>query len=56
MSSVSLIALVGFIYAGTVVALFVEGQPYKALMFIGYVIAQVGIVLDVIHGYTSTQP
>ena len=32
--------------AGTVVALVVEGQLPKALMFTGYVIAQVGIILD----------
>lgn len=41
-------SIVGLIYAGTVVALYIEGQPYKALMFAGYAIAQVGIILDVI--------
>lgn len=47
--SAVLMSVVGLIYAATVIALFVEGQPFKALMFIGYVIAQIGIVLDVIH-------
>lgn len=39
-------AVVGAIYAGTVIALYAEGQPYKALMFAGYALAQVGIILD----------
>lgn len=39
-------AIVGMIYAGTVIALLVEGQQWKALMFAGYAIAQVGIILD----------
>lgn len=47
-SSAWLMGIVGVIYAGTVVSLYIEGQPYKALMFTGYVIAQVGIILDVI--------
>lgn len=50
--SAYLMSIVGLIYAGTVITLLVEGQPYKALMFTGYVIAQVGIVLDVIHSRT----
>lgn len=48
MTSSWMMGVVGVIYAGTVIALYYEGQPYKALMFIGYVIAQVGIVLDVL--------
>lgn len=47
--SAILMSIVGLIYAGTVLTLLVEGQPYKALMFTGYVVAQIGIVLDVIH-------
>lgn len=47
--SAVLMSVVGLIYAATVITLFVEGQPFKALMFVGYVVAQVGIVLDVIH-------
>lgn len=43
-----MMGVVGVIYAGTVVALYLEGQPYKALMFAGYAIAQVGIILDVL--------
>lgn len=46
MTSVYLMAIVGLIYAGTVVALLVEGQPWRALMFAGYVLAQIGIILD----------
>lgn len=46
MTSVTLMAIVGMIYAGTVIALLVEGQQWKALMFAGYAIAQVGIILD----------
>lgn len=45
--STILLAIVAVIYLGTVVALLHEGQPYKALMFAGYVIAQIGIILDV---------
>lgn len=48
MNSSLLIGLVGVIYAGTVAMLVYEGQPWKALMFLGYVIAQVGIYLDVV--------
>lgn len=47
--SAVLMSVVGVIYACTVIALIFEGQPYKALMFTGYVVAQIGIVLDVIH-------
>jgi hypothetical protein len=43
-----MMGIVGVIYAGTVVTLYIEGQPYKALMFAGYAIAQVGIILDVL--------
>lgn len=50
MTSAWMMAVVGVIYGGTVVALYLEGQPYKALMFVGYVIAQIGIVLDVTRG------
>lgn len=39
-------AIVGVIYAGTVIALLIEGHPWRALMFAGYVLAQVGIILD----------
>lgn len=46
MTSVWLMGVVGVIYAGTVIALVVEGQPWRALMFAGYVIAQIGIILD----------
>lgn len=42
-----LMAIVAVIYAGTTVALLMENQPYKALMFAGYVLAQIGLVLDV---------
>lgn len=49
-------SVVGVIYACTVIALLVEGQPFKALMFIGYVVAQVGIVLDVTHGHLPEAP
>jgi hypothetical protein len=48
MTSAALMGVVAVIYAGTVVSLYIEGQPYKALMFAGYAIAQVGIILDVI--------
>lgn len=48
MTSAWMMGIVGVIYAGTVIALVHEGQPYKALMFTGYVIAQIGIVLDVL--------
>lgn len=47
MTSAWMMGIVGVIYAGTVVALYYEGQPYKALMFTGYVIAQIGIILDI---------
>lgn len=50
MTSAWMMSIVGVIYAGTVIALYLEGQPYKALMFTGYVIAQIGIVLDVTRG------
>lgn len=40
-------SVVAVIYAGTVVTLYMEGEPYKALMFAGYALAQVGIILDV---------
>lgn len=43
-----MMGVVGVIYAGTVVALYFEGHPWKALMFAGYAIAQVGIILDVL--------
>jgi hypothetical protein len=43
-----MMGIVGVIYAGTVVTLYIEGQPYKALMFAGYALAQVGIILDVL--------
>lgn len=46
MTSVGLMSVVGVIYAGTVVSLWLEGQPWKALMFAGYALAQVGIILD----------
>lgn len=46
MTSVYLMGIVGLIYAGTVIALLIEGQPWRALMFAGYVIAQIGIMLD----------
>ena len=46
MTSIWLMAVVGVIYAGVVVSLYLEGQPFKALMFAGYAIAQVGIILD----------
>lgn len=39
-------SVVAVIYAGTVVSLYFEGQPFKALMFAGYALAQVGIILD----------
>jgi hypothetical protein len=48
MTSAWLMAIVAVIYAGTVVSLYLEGQPYKALMFAGYALAQVGIILDVL--------
>lgn len=47
MNSALLMSVVAVIYAGTVVTLYLEGEPYKALMFAGYAIAQVGIILDV---------
>lgn len=47
MTSSWIIALVGVLYAGTVIALLVEHQPYKALIFAGYVIGQIGFFLDV---------
>lgn len=40
------IALVGLIYFGTVIAFLVEGRPWKALIFFGYVIGQLGFMLD----------
>lgn len=41
-----LMGIVAVIYAGVVVALLYEGHPWRALMFAGYVIAQIGIILD----------
>ena len=50
MTSAWIIALVGVLYAGTVVMLLVEGQPWKALIFAGYVIGQIGFYLDITRG------
>lgn len=46
MNSSLLIGIVGLLYAGTVVMLFIEGQPWKAVIFIGYTIGQVGFFFD----------
>ncbi len=48
MTSAGLMGVVALIYVGTVVSLYIEGQPYKALMFAGYALAQIGIILDVL--------
>lgn len=48
MTSTWIMGVVGVLYAGTVIALAIEHQPWKALIFTGYVIAQVGFILDVI--------
>lgn len=47
MTSSWIIGLVGVLYAATVVALIVEGQPWKALIFTGYTIGQIGFFFDV---------
>lgn len=49
MTSVWTIAIVGVLYTVTVITLLVEHQPWKALMFAGYVIGQVGILMDIIR-------
>jgi len=47
MTSSWIIALVGVLYALTVVALVSERQYWKALIFTGYTIGQVGFFFDV---------
>ncbi len=47
MTSGWIIALVGLLYAATVITLLVEHQPYKALIFLGYTIGQIGFYFDV---------
>lgn len=46
MSSSLLIAIVGVLYAGTTGMLVYEGQLWKALIFTGYTIGQVGFYFD----------
>lgn len=43
--------IVGVIYAGTAVALLIEGEPWRALMFAGYGVAQVGIMFDTMRSW-----
>lgn len=47
MTSSWIIALVGVLYAVTVLALLYEGQYWKALIFTGYTVGQVGFFFDV---------
>jgi hypothetical protein len=47
MTSSWIIALVGVLYAATVAALLVERQYWKALIFTGYTIGQIGFFFDV---------
>lgn len=47
MTSAWIIALVGVLYAATVVSLVVEKQYWKALIFVGYTIGQIGFYLDI---------
>jgi hypothetical protein len=46
MTSSWIIALVGVLYALTVGALVYEGQLWKALIFTGYTIGQIGFFFD----------
>jgi hypothetical protein len=47
MTSAWIIALVGALYAITVILLLHEGQPWKAMIFTGYTIGQIGFYLDI---------
>ncbi len=47
MTSSWIIALVGVLYTLTVIALVSEGQHWKALIFVGYTIGQIGFFFDV---------
>lgn len=46
MTSSWIIAVVGVLYAATVIALVYEKQYWKALIFTGYTIGQVGFYFD----------
>ncbi len=46
MTSSWLMGLVGLLYCGTAGMLIIEHQPYKALIFTGYALAQIGFILD----------
>jgi hypothetical protein len=45
-----IIALVGLLYAATVVSLMREHEPWKALIFTGYTIGQIGFYFDITRG------
>lgn len=49
MTSAWIVALVGVLYAITVACLVYEGQLYKALIFTGYTIGQIGFYFDITH-------
>lgn len=43
--SAAFIGIVGVLYTGTVVSFLIEGKPWDALIFTGYVIGQVGFFI-----------